>query len=103
MLIESSIKARKDGTVLLKLPSGKNAVFKDKDGVMVCDIKDPEDAKFALRCDGFYPHEDEDDDKQALLDEGKAMGLDVNGRMSAKTIAAKIEEAKAAKAAETGQ
>lgn len=98
MKIETSIMPRRDGTVRVSLPSGDVALFKDEGGLMVCDLQDEQAIAYVLGLDGFYPQEDEEDDKQTMLAEAKAMGLAVNGRMSAATIAAKIEAAKAADA-----
>lgn len=106
MKIETSIIPRRDGTVRLALPSGNVAEFKDADGVLVCDIDDEADIQHTLGLDGFYPHDDEivQDmlDKKALMAEAKRLGVpDFNGRMSAETIAAKIEAFKAEQRDET--
>lgn len=106
MKIETSIIPRRDGTVRLALPSGNVAEFKDADGVLVCDIKDEQDIAYAIGLDGFYPHDDEVAhailDKKALMADAKRLGVpDFNGRMSAETIAAKIEAFKAEQRDET--
>lgn len=100
MKIETSISPRRDGTVRLHLPSGTMAEFKDQGGVLVSDIQDDADINHVLGLDGFYPHDDEVAqamlDKKALMAEAKRLGVpDFNGRMSADTIAAKIEAFKA--------
>lgn len=93
MKIETSIKARRDGTVRMTIPSGEVAVFKeDGDGVLVCELSDAQDIDFVLGMPGFYPQDDGVLTKPELLAKAKELGVpDVNGRMSASTIAEKID------------
>lgn len=91
MKIETSIQPRRDGVVRLALPSGETVVFKDEDGVLVCDILDDLDMAYVLALDGFYPQDDVAMSKAELLDKAMELGVPgVTGRMSAETIAKKI-------------
>ena len=65
MKIETSIIARRDGTVIATGPSGIKIIFKpDDSGRMVADVTDPADLAYLLANADFFPA-DEADFKQA--------------------------------------
>lgn len=61
MRLQANIKPRRDGKVIFSSPSGVVYTFEaDKDGFLVSDVKDPSDARAALKTGNFEPVEESD-------------------------------------------
>lgn len=115
MLLETIIRPRRDGTVVVTAGDGSRYVFAPiHDGRIQCDVAD-EHARWLLAIGGYFepadvlappPKEQSIDavlrnlDKSGLLAYAKQNNVtDVDGRMSAATLRAKIAEAKNVKGA----
>lgn len=73
MKLETSIPARRDGTVIARTPDKSAYQFTpDGDGVLACNVDDESHVKWLIDTGMFYPASDEDFERASMLMQGKS-------------------------------